>query len=478
MLRSMLINGKKKFYANDCANDLWIREVVFPGKRRGFFVEAGAADGLGGSSCFLLEKKLGWKGICIEPCEEFFHLLSQNRPKSIHVNACLARNAGTVDFVEAPLAGAITPYLSGVRDVLLRYKHEAEIVVEAGKIVPKQSVRLADLLDSHKAPREIEYGAFDIEGSEFEALRDFPFDRYRFLALSFEVDSRIAEPLSALLVQNNYVQTRNPFNQEYPAEQYWLHKSVADKAPAAYKASKLHDFRDSIHNVLESLAGRLSRVTSSKEYIPEIDGLRFIALISVLIFHSTIDFLTQRGWQEFPNYWSFGQGVILRTLGLGWLGVQTFFVISGFVVALPFARYSFASAPEPTLSRYFLRRVTRIEPPYILALIAMYFTFRPLAYYLPHLIAGLFYMHQFVFGTRNPINVVTWSLEVEIFFYILAPWLTRVYLIRKRTDRWMLQLALIACYSYAVEFLLLPHGPHRFRDSVFEFLPYFLRVSF
>jgi hypothetical protein len=44
-----------------------------------------------------------------------------------------------------------------------------------------------DLLRAHQAPNEIEYGAFDMEGSEFEALRSFPFGECRFLALSFEL---------------------------------------------------------------------------------------------------------------------------------------------------------------------------------------------------------------------------------------------------------------------------------------------------
>jgi len=262
MFHSISINGRTKLYANDCANDLWISEVVFPGKRKGYFVEAGAADGQGGSSCFFLEKKLGWKGICIEPSEQFFELLSQNRPRSILVNACLASSPGTVQFVEASTEGEMSPYLSGVRDVLLKYKHEAETVVEAGKTVSRPAVRLVDILDAHKAPHEIEYGAFDIEGSEFEALREFPFDRYRFLALSFEVDSRIEEQLHALLIQNEYVRTKNPFNHDFPAEQYWLHQSIADRAQAAPRSRKLDELRDSIHDALDSFADKFFRAVA------------------------------------------------------------------------------------------------------------------------------------------------------------------------------------------------------------------------
>jgi len=238
MFRSASINGKTLEYANDCANDLWIREIVFPGKTNGYFVEAGAADGMGGSSCYFLEKDLGWKGICIEPHDDFFNRLRENRPNSVSINACLSRQPGTVEFVEPSVEGEVSPYLSGVRDVMLRCKDGAEAVIAAGQIVSKPAVRLSDLLDSHRAPQVIEYGAFDIEGSELEALSEFPFHRYRFLALSLEVDSRIERQLGELLVRNRYVRTSNPYNIEFPAEQYWLHKSMVGKRYALMKWMK------------------------------------------------------------------------------------------------------------------------------------------------------------------------------------------------------------------------------------------------
>ena len=57
---------------------------------------------------------------------------------------------------------------------------------------------------------------------------------------------------------------------------------------------------------------------------------------------------------------------LLRT---GHVGVQLFFIISGFVVALPFAMHHLADGKKVNLRRFFLRRLTRIEPPYMIALI-------------------------------------------------------------------------------------------------------------
>lgn len=227
----MVVDGVKRLYANECANDLWVQYVVFPGLEHGYFVEAGAAGGLYGSSCFFLERQMRWRGICIEPHDGFFSWLVRTRPGSINVNACLARENGTVDFVMASSQDGISPYLSGVRDALTLHKHRGMEAVARGRVVQKVAVRLVDLLAAHNAPPVIEYGAFDIEGSEFEVLRDFPFDRYRFLALSLEVDGSIDQELTALLSANGYVRTSNPFNTTLPWEQYWLHESLRHYRP-------------------------------------------------------------------------------------------------------------------------------------------------------------------------------------------------------------------------------------------------------
>ena len=229
-----------------------------------------------------------------------------------------------------------------------------------------------------------------------------------------------------------------------------------------------------IRSSADWLAGKLSRVTSTREFIPEVDGLRFLALLPVLLLHSATHFLIWRGWSDSSGNWTVGHGMVLRTIGIGAFGVQVFFVISGFVVALPFARHWLQGAQKPVLSRYFMRRLTRIEPPYIIALIAMYLFWRNFRGYLPDLVAGLFYVHKFVFGTRNPINVVTWTLEIEVVFYLLAPWLTRIYCVPGRMCRWMFQLILMDAYSYCTLRWLIPHCPPRLNDTLLTELPYFL----
>jgi peptidoglycan/LPS O-acetylase OafA/YrhL len=209
----------------------------------------------------------------------------------------------------------------------------------------------------------------------------------------------------------------------------------------------------------------LARSPSSGSFIPEVDGLRSLAILGVLIVHTAGD---RYGVAD----WSRNREPILQLMGGGWFGVQIFFVLSGFIVTLPFALHHLTGKPAPDLRRYFLRRLTRIEPPYLIALTAFYLA-QP-GSFLYHYLAGMFYSHQYIFQTLNPVAQFTWSLEVEVVFYLLAPWLTGLYRIRGDYRRWSVQLLLIALTAYAAVRWLVPHGPARIQNTLVVMIQFFL----
>lgn len=176
----------------------------------------------------------------------------------------------------------------------------------------------------------------------------------------------------------------------------------------------------------------LTRLTSGAALIPEIEGLRFIAIASVVFFHLRC-YVGEKTPVPFSTPVS--EDGFARFLMLGDVGVQLFFVISGFVLALPFASYHFGAGPKIDIKRYLLRRVTRLEPPYVASLL-LFFVALTLTKHesfgtrVPSLLASLFYSHGFIFGQASAINVVCWSLEVEIQFYLLMPLLAYAFAIR------------------------------------------------
>ncbi len=96
------------------------------------------------------------------------------------------------------------------------------------------------------------------------------------------------------------------------------------------------------------LLDRIRRVTRDGRWIPEIDGLRFVAIMSVLLYHM---------FGELQNRSGRVISVEPRYAGLFWpiangnCGVSLFFIISGFVLALPFARHFLKGAGTVSLRK-------------------------------------------------------------------------------------------------------------------------------
>src|SRR5436190_1037191 len=64
--------------------------------RNGFFIEAGANDGIAQSNTLYFEKYFGWTGLLIEPIPELAQRCRKNRP------GCVTENCALVDFEYSP----------------------------------------------------------------------------------------------------------------------------------------------------------------------------------------------------------------------------------------------------------------------------------------------------------------------------------------------------------------------------------------
>jgi len=152
--------------------------------------------------------------------------------------------------------------------------------------------------------------------------------------------------------------------------------------------------------------------------------LRGFAALSVLVYHV----IEHTGWTSFP---ASGPLVVFR---LGWLGVDLFFVISGFVIAYSALR-SFRAAPAQFAKRYWTHRLARIVPLYFLTL-ALWIAFfwngffdQPPRAWSFQLASHLAFVHTFWPETFGSIDGVNWSVGIEMQFYVaialLVPWIDR-----------------------------------------------------
>jgi peptidoglycan/LPS O-acetylase OafA/YrhL len=226
--------------------------------------------------------------------------------------------------------------------------------------------------------------------------------------------------------------------------------------------------------MMAALARRLSRITSSGRVLPEVEGLRALAIGLVLVYHVSVHVAS--GYTR-PYVVEPGHPWLHSVARHGHYGVQLFFVISGFILSLPFAAHRLGGAPAVDLRRYYLRRLTRLEPPYLIVMVALFaasvaFTAVRAVDLLPHLAASLVYAHGPIFGYEAPHNPVAWSLEIEVQFYLLAPLLASVFALRPAGRR-RLVIGALAAAAVAAQILILP-GSGRLGFTLASHLQYFL----
>lgn len=187
------------------------------------------------------------------------------------------------------------------------------------------------------------------------------------------------------------------------------------------------------------------RITSSGRFVPVVDGLRFVAIAAVLLYHLEGYVAAKSPYIDPGTIRSEPLNLVLRK---GACGVQLFFAISGFILAIPFAEEFLRRGKRVELSKFYLRRLTRLAPPYVINLLVS-FALLVLAGkataegLFPHLVASTFYVHNLVYREMSLVNGVAWSLEVEVQFYLLAPFLAAVFRISHTTLRRGLLTAII-----------------------------------
>ncbi len=129
-----------------------------------------------------------------------------------------------------------------------------------------------------------------------------------------------------------------------------------------------------------------------------LDILRFVAVLTVIIHHSSIS--------HFFSVW-------------GWVGVDLFFVLSGFLISgLLFSEYKKRKAIS--FKRFFIRRGLKIYPAFYVFLlltgVAGYVVFHTVAPF-THYLQDIFFVMNYASGVWGH----TWSLGVEEHFYVFLP---------------------------------------------------------
>lgn len=179
-------------------NDTLQRRVkeIFP--RGGYYVEAGAHDGIGDSQTLWLEQLRNWDGLCIEPGISGDSL--RNNRKCEVDRRCLAGRDGWVTFRQVfgdhvELSGIVGHFYDHWDR--LSYQHEDKQV---------EAITLTRMFAEHATPPIIDFLCLDTEGSECDILAAHDFERYKILSMWVEhnnVDSH-RDKIRSLILPKGY----------------------------------------------------------------------------------------------------------------------------------------------------------------------------------------------------------------------------------------------------------------------------------
>lgn len=206
------------------------------------------------------------------------------------------------------------------------------------------------------------------------------------------------------------------------------------------------------------------------KYETEIEGLRALSVISVILYHADI---------------YFNKTMLFKG---GFVGVDIFFTISGYLITIQILR-NIKEGKEFSLKDFYLRRARRIIPALFLIIIFFipfgYFYFLPneLINYSNSLIASITFISNFFYYFKNlEYNLTlsqlipflhTWSLAIEAQFYLLFPLF--FYFIVKKFNKKIIQILIIfTIFSFSIFFVLKKIDPlisfYLFPTRIWEFL--------
>ncbi|OFT60399.1 acyltransferase [Corynebacterium sp. HMSC05E07] len=132
-------------------------------------------------------------------------------------------------------------------------------------------------------------------------------------------------------------------------------------------------------------------------FLPELEGVRALAALAVVVTHVSFQTATGWAWAERLDY-----------------GVAVFFVLSGFLL--------WRRRHAHTVGQYFLSRVARLAPLYVVCVVAVLALLpdaSPLS--LPQLLTNLTGMQLYIADGLVPGLTQLWSLSVEFAFYAVLP---------------------------------------------------------
>jgi peptidoglycan/LPS O-acetylase OafA/YrhL len=194
------------------------------------------------------------------------------------------------------------------------------------------------------------------------------------------------------------------------------------------------------------------RRAGQKSSIAVLDGVRGIAILLVITYH--IGYNTVNGW-----FYNKSDQLVESVVTAGASGVTLFFILSGFLLFLPYARSLVSEQRWPLARVFYMRRALRILPGYYLSLFVLILVANRQYLTASHLKEDIAFFTLFLdssLRTWRHINGPYWTLAIEWQFYLLLPLLALIFawIVRHFPFKYRIPVT-VACLLGAITWALL-----------------------
>ena len=164
-----------------------------------------------------------------------------------------------------------------------------------------------------------------------------------------------------------------------------------------------------------------------QNHIDVLDGIRAVTITIIVWFHFWQQTWIMPIWGKFNIDWMPRSGAIC---------VDMMILLSGFCLFLPYARQMVYGTETASAKEFYIKRAARIMPSYYASVfICLLFFALPLGEYysksfmIKDLVTHIFFVNNFWADTliSTKLNVVLWTVAVEIQLYILFPFIARCF---------------------------------------------------
>ncbi|MEI6946682.1 acyltransferase [Paraflavisolibacter sp. H34] len=211
--------------------------------------------------------------------------------------------------------------------------------------------------------------------------------------------------------------------------------------------------------IKQKLLSEVSEVPAlfERNYFPSLDGLRAVSILLVVVIHVLMSFSLKFDFHPLAN-----------------LGVQFFFVISGFLITTLLLKEKVTKG-SISLKNFYIRRFYRIIPLayfYLLAVCALNILLGLNISWYAILFSFLFVRNFFLnYKGANHLTSHYWSLAIEEQFYLIFP-----FILKRNLNIYMFFLAFIICFSLLFDLLHI-HTSNPYVGFVFNLIVQFQGIA-